>query len=123
MRVIALLALCACMAPALAQSTATKEFPADAQSLPVDELKQALSGKVFVLSWIGAVEWRMDFKDNGYIFFNAGTANGSGTWRAESGKVCTEMRAFGNNCNEIRKSGDLLYYKRLSGEVIAMVSK
>ena len=108
---------------ALAQSAATKEFPADAQSLPVDELKQALSGKVFMLSWVGASTWRMDFKDDGYIFFNAGTANGSGTWRAESGKVCTEMRAFGNNCNEIRKSGDLLYYKRLSGEVIAMVSK
>ena len=48
MRVIALLALCVCTASALAQSAATKEFPADAQSLSVDELKQTLSGKVFI---------------------------------------------------------------------------
>ena len=123
MRVIALMALCVCTAAVLAQSAPTKEFPTDAQALSVDELKQTLSGRVFVLSWVGAPAWRMEFKSDGYIFFNAGGANGSGTWRAESGKVCTEMRAFGDNCNEIRKSGDLLYYKRLSGEVIAMVSK
>jgi hypothetical protein len=122
MRFIALLFLLVCSA-AFAQSAATKEFPADAQALSVDELKQALSGKVFMLSWVGAPAWRMEFKDDGYIFFNAGTTNGSGTWRAESGKVCTDMRAFGNNCNDVRKSGDLLYYKRLSGEVIAMAAK
>jgi len=122
MRFIALLSLLACSTAVLAQS-ATKEFPADAQTLPVDELKQSLSGKVFMLNWVGAPAWRMEFKDDGYIFFNAGAANGSGTWRAESGKVCTDMRAFGNNCNELRKSGEVLYYKRLSGEVIAMTPK
>jgi len=124
MRFITLVLMCLCSMAALAQSPATKEFPADAQALPVDTLKQSLSGKVFMLNWVGAPAWRMEFKDDGYIFFNAGTVNGSGTWRADSGKVCTDMRAFGNNCNEVRQSGDLLYYnKRQSGEVIAMTPK
>jgi hypothetical protein len=121
MRSIALLALLV-LTTAPAQPAPTKDFPADAHALSVDDLKQALTGKTFMLTWVGAPAWRMEFKDNGYIFFNAGSTNASGTWRAESGKVCTDMRAFGNNCNEIRKSGDSLYYKRMSGEVIAMTA-
>ena len=120
MRLLAFVSMCLWSLVALAQPVATKEFPADARVLSVEELKQALSGKVFMLAWVGVTPWRMDFKDNGYLFFDAGTASGSGTWRAESGQVCTEMRAFGNNCNQVRMSGELVYYKRLSGEVIAM---
>ena len=123
MKSLALVVLFVSSLSAAAQSAPTKEFPADAQALSVEQLKQSLSGRTFALTWVGAPAWRMEFKDTGHVFFNAGSASGSGTWRADAGQVCTEMRPFGNNCNEIRKSGDRLYYKRLSGEVIAMDPK
>jgi len=110
-------------ASSMGQAVATREFPAEASTLSAEDLKDKLSGRVYALDWVGATPWRMEFKANGYVFFNAGSASGSGTWRTEAGKVCTEMRAFGANCNEIRESGGGLFYKRLSGEVTAMIPK
>ena len=122
-RFLAIAILAAWSSGSMGQAVATKEFPADASTLSPEELKEKLSGRVYALDWIGATPWRMEFKSNGYVFFNAGNSNGSGTWRTEAGRVCTEIRAFGANCNEIRQSGGQLYYKRLSGEVIEMRAK
>lgn len=105
---------------AVGQASATKEFPADAVALSSDALKEALTGKVYSLNWVGANPWRLDFRGNGYVYFNSGASNASGTWQAEEGKVCTNVGNFGANCNEVKQSGGLLYYKRQSGEVIPM---
>ena len=83
-----LLALCACMAPSPGASVATKEFPADAQSLTGRRAEAGVVGQG-VPAQLDRRSRRGEWTSRtiGYIFFNAGAANGSGTWRAESGKV------------------------------------
>ena len=107
----------------VAQTAATKEFPADAIAISPETLKERLSGKVFMLNWVGANAWRLDFRGNGYVYFNSGGTSASGTWRTEEGKVCTNVGNFGANCNEVRESAGQLYYKRQSGEVVQLTAQ
>ena len=87
---------------------------------PAEELKQRLSGKVFALKWEGANHWRLDLRDNGYFYYNAGESKVTGTWRVEDGKLCLESRAAGNNCNDVREQDGVFFYKRLTGQVTAL---
>lgn len=100
------------------------EFPADATPLSAAELKEKLADKVFNVQLANGGTWRLDYRSNGFFYVNVGGGgNGSGPWRTEDGKLCTQVRSSDAACNEVRQRGELLYLKRMSGEVIALVPK
>lgn len=97
-------------------------FPADAAPLSAGELRDALAGNVYRARIANGDTWRLEYKPNGYYFVDVSTGyRGTGTWRAEDGKLCGERRDAPMACSEMRRVGDVLYMKRASsGEVVAL---
>ena len=100
---------------------APREFPADAQSVAASDLARKLAGKVFNVQLHDGMRWRLDYRANGYLFVNASNGGAtSGPWRAEEGRLCTQMKGAAGSCNEVREQGQRLYLKRDNGDVIAL---
>jgi len=99
------------------------EFPADLPSPAADALKQKMAGKKYVVKLPTGTTWRLQFNSNGYYFLNVTPSgfNGSGTWRTEDGRLCTQLRGEPMACNEVRERGEVVVLKRSSGEVIDLV--
>jgi len=99
-----------------------KGFPAGSRRLQQDELRQMLSGGVLRATYASGETVRVQYDDNGYVYYNGGQgAKLSGRWHVEGSSVCY-VRSAGppNSCTEIRLEGDQLYAKRNSGEVIKL---
>jgi YD repeat-containing protein len=101
--------------PALCQQA----FPDGATAPSAQEVQGLLAEKTFRSTLANGTVWRMQYNSNGYMFFNAGAGyNDSGKWRAEDGRLCTEMHRTGASCADVRLSSGTLYLKRTSGEII-----
>lgn len=110
-------------ANALAQTDAApapQPFPADAVVPSAAELRERMAGKVFGVKNADGSSLRLDFRSNGYMYFDSSSGNrGAAEWRPEDGRACFKFsrdREFA--CNEVRVSADMLHLRRTSGEVI-----
>lgn len=90
---------------------------------PAAELAQRLTGNIYGATLANGATWRMDYKSSaGYVFFNISNgARDTAKWRTEDGRVCFEFRGpFPSGCIEYRVANDVLFFKRASGEIVAM---
>ena len=111
------LALAACLGSVWAQA-----FPDDATPASADEISKRFAGKTFRVSLADGGSWRVEYKANGYYFFNASSGfTDSGEWKSEEGKICNKGRRGGSSCNEIRVKEAAIYLKRDSGEIVQFV--
>jgi hypothetical protein len=112
--VVASFAAFACI-PALCEQA----FPDGATAPSAQEVQALLADKTFRTTVANGSVWRMQYKANGYIFFNAAAGySDSGKWRTEDGRLCTEMQRTPASCSDVRVSGGTLYMKRPNGEII-----
>ena len=97
------------------------EFPAGAQPVAAQALKDRLSDHVFKARLQDGSGWRLQFKGN-YLFLNLSSgASDTGTWRTEDNKLCVEYQRFPSGCSEMRASEKEVFLKRsASGEVVRL---
>lgn len=107
-------------AGAMAQVVTT--YPEGAEPLTQESLRTALADKVFTVNPAQGNPWRWQFNENGYFFINAGNYSDSGKWNTKESSVCVNSRR-NSGCNEIRQKDNVLYLKRDSGEVVALIPK
>ena len=109
------LLIAACAAPA----PRVTEFPAGARTPSAAELGTLLRGKSTSAPMPDGSTIRVDYTagSNDLTVFAAGRSD-TGTWRAEDGKVCYDLKTFRSTCTEIRLVGQQMYGKRASGEVV-----
>jgi len=110
---------------AAAQTAMPTAFPDDSTPLTNEALRERVAGKVFRLTAHNGMTMRIDYKTNGFAFFDTSTGGrDSGPWRVEEGKLCADWRRATGGCSEVRALGDKLYIKRVSnGEVLAFTSE
>ncbi|WP_369641757.1 hypothetical protein [Acidovorax sp. A79] len=99
---------------ALAQTT---DFPEGAEQLTQEALREALAGKVFSMTPAKGPDWRWQFDNNGYFFFNAGSYTNSGKWSTKDSTVCQDTGKT-TGCNPMRQKDGVLYLKRGNGELL-----
>lgn len=107
--------------PLVFAQTPPKEFPVDSVQLTEPAMQEAFAGKIYAVKLSNGTSWKWDFRSNGYFYFN--TSDGfsdNGKWSVKETKLCTEGRRINASCNEIRKLGDVLNYKRDNGDVVTM---
>ncbi len=106
-----------------AQNPMSTTFPDGTSSPSADELRTRLSGNVFSVKPFSGPNWRLQYKEGGYYFVNAGSFSDSGEWKTEDGKLCGKGQKSGGSCNEVRTTSESIYLKRDSGEVIQLVKQ
>ena len=110
--------------PAVPASTvaarAASDFPADSTPIAGDGLRRALSDKRFTVDLADRSTWKLEYKANGYFFVNTSTGfNGSGTWKIQDDKLCTDGKGMNASCGVVYQRGDSLFMKRsVNGEII-----
>jgi len=117
-------ALTLACASALSHAQAPTDFLADAVALSSQELRTRFDGSVLTAKLADGSRWRLQFNANGYLFLNtSGGYSDSGTWTVEDNRWCTDMRKTGTACSEVRRSGDVVHFKRTrTGEVVPMTA-
>jgi hypothetical protein len=118
---LALILGLSCALISQAQTAVPIDFPAEAQALSAQQLKERLGGHSFKATLKDGTGWRLQFKGK-YVFADISSgARDSGTWRIEEGKLCTEYQRFPSSCSEIRGLENMLLLKRAStGEVVRL---
>jgi hypothetical protein len=91
--------------------------------LTAEELKTAINGKVLLADYHSGQVWRIQFRADGYFFFNLGNFSDSGKWSVKESQVCTEGQKSGSNCGDYRMKDGNLYLKRPNGEVLKFTTK
>lgn len=114
-----LLGLLAISSLAIAQSAPPTEFPQDAVPLQPEALKQRLTGKVFILKPVSDPQIRFQFRERD-AFSNSGSRNNSAIWRVEGSTVCFAWSIGQDTCSEVRSVGEVIYWKRATGEVAVL---
>ncbi len=110
-------------AAAQAKPTPT-EFPDGAEPASAVQLRERIAGKVMRAQLADGSTWRIDYKDNGYMYIDtSGGFRDTGQWRVEEGKLCGEWRRAPSGCSDVRLKGDAIYLKRANGEVVALAPK
>ena len=108
---------------ALAQAGAINtEFPADAENVEGDALRQRMAGKSFTAVAADGLEMRLQYKDNGFAFLD--TSRGfrdTGKWRVEGKNVCTDWNRAPSGCSETRTRGELVHIRRVSNNEILLL--
>jgi hypothetical protein len=108
-------------APTSGAPAASGDFPADAQPLSADGVTRKVAGKTFDTQLRDGTRVRLEYKSNGYLFVNAASGYaGSGPWRAEDGRICSQMKGAAASCNDVREQGQRLFLRRDNGEMIAL---
>lgn len=110
-------------APVPSGSGAPMDFPPDAVPLSAEAVSKKVSGTTFDTQLHNGTRVRLEYKANGYLFLNAPSFANSGPWRAEEGRICSQMKNAAASCNEVRERGQQLYVKRDNGEVIALTPR
>jgi hypothetical protein len=106
---------------AWAQSPMPTEFPAESVVLADEALVQRMAGKVYRAKLTDGATWRIEYKGNGYAFLNTGSGfSDSGKWSAQGGQLCSQWGRASSGCLETRATGDAIYIKRTTGEVVAL---
>ncbi len=119
MKKIVLLSVAALAISATAQ---TSDFPEGSEPLTQEALREALAGKVFFMTPAKGPDWRWQFDDNGYFFFNAGSYSNSGKWSTKDSTVCQDSGKT-TGCNPMRQKDGVLYLKRDNGELLTFRPK
>lgn len=105
-----------------AQTALPTEYPEGAVALTGDVIREQLAGKTYTLKPSDGSTWRLEFKADGYAFLD--TSRGyrdSGKWRIDVNNWCIELQKAGLACSELRRKGDVFYYRRISnGEIVPM---
>ena len=108
---------------ALAQAAFPTDWPADAQPLSADALRQRLVGKTFIARSLTSPEIRTEYQES-FAYINIGETRDSGKWKTEGSTVCNEWRKIRPACSEMRAVGDALYVKRANnGEIMQMLPR
>ena len=108
---------------ALAQAI-PKEFPAEGTVPAAAAVKERFAGKVYAATLADGTRWRIDYQSNGYFFVDTSSGfRGTGDWHADDGRLCSRLRGANRSCNDVRELGEVVYLKRDSGEVIALMPK
>ncbi len=95
-----------------------QEFPDGSSSLTAKEIVERLGNRVFTVKPADGSTWRLEFRGS-YFYLDTSTGfRGSGEWRAEDGKFCSQLRGTAGTCNEARLHNEIVHIKRTSGEVI-----
>jgi|GEM_PF-1026216 len=111
-------ALALLIAPHATAQTQLTDFPEGAEPLTQEALREALAGKVFFITPAKGADWRWQFDNNGYFFFNiGGSYSNSGKWSTKDSTVCQDTGKT-PGCNPIRQKDGVLYLKRDNGELI-----
>ena len=111
--------LCFAFSLLLSLSAHAQDFPDSATPASTAELTSRLTSKQFTVQLKNGVTWRLEFNNNGYFFLDTSTGGkATGTWRAEDGKLCSQVRGGDPQCNEARLHDGFLYIRRADGEVI-----
>lgn len=101
---------------ALAQPAALNtDFPADAEMIEGDALRQRMAGKSFKAVAADGVEMRLQYKNDGFAFVD--TSRGfrdTGKWRVEGKNVCVEWNRAPSGCSEARAKGEFVHIRRIS---------
>ena len=95
-------------------------------SVPItkDDLQQRVAGKAFTVRLADGTHWDIAFTSAGGLSVETSKGfKGSGDWKADEGKLCSQMRAQDLRCGEARLFENFLYVKRADGEVIKYVPK
>ena len=118
-------AIALALALALPLCALAEEFPEGAAPVDPAQLAQHLGGKTFTVKLKDGNSWRVEYKSNGYFFFNHSLgASDTGQWRGEESKLCTKgLRLISASCNEVRMKDGALVLKRDNGDVIQFVEK
>ena len=119
-----LLAVLVLPAAALAQTTFPTEFPADAQPVSAEALRQRVSGKVFKIKYSDGTSLRLEYKNSGYAFVDSSRGfRDTGKWRVEGEKLCADWQKAPSGCNDVRVKDDVIHLKRVSnGEVVVLAA-
>ena len=100
-------------------SSQAQDFPDSAAPASSAELTSRLTGKLFTVQLKNGVSWRLEFNSNGYFFVDTSTGGKtSGTWRAEEGTLCSQVKGGDAQCSDARLHDGFLYVRRADGEVI-----
>ncbi len=84
-----------------------------------EDLNKLLAGNVYTVERSDGNHWRLEFKSNGYYFFNNVQGySDSGEWKTEEGKLCALPRKTPAACSEARLSNGVLTLRRANGEII-----
>ena len=111
--------LCVMLSLLVSLSSQAQDFPVSSTSPNTAEIASRLAGKLFTVQLKNGVTWRAEFNSNGYFFVDTSTGGkASGTWRAEDGKLCSQVKGGDAQCNEARVHDGFLYIRRADGEVI-----
>lgn len=94
-----------------------KEFPAGARAPNAAEITGLLKGKSFTQA--GGVRTDYAADSNAITAYFSGRTD-SGTWRAEDGRVCFELKTLSSVCNDLRVVGNEIYLKRRDGQVVKL---
>lgn len=101
--------------------TGAPEFPPGASALGTDALRERLAGKVFHVAVANGNTWRLQYQGNGHFYLNVSSGfSDSGKWRTEESRICFEPQKSKAGCNEVRLVGDLIHFKRDSGEIVKL---
>ncbi len=105
---------------ALAQTAApAQDFPGGAVAPTAADIRGRLAGKIFTVKLADGGNWRWEYKDDGYFFFNSSSGfKDSGKWRTEDGRLCHNGRKIGDSCNSVMEHSNTLHMKRDSGEIV-----
>ena len=108
-------------APPAAARTAS-DFPSASAAISGENLRRAFADKAYTVRLADGSTWKLQYKANGYFFVNTSVGfNGSGTWKVQDDKVCTDGRGMTPACVVVHQQGDSLFMKRsVSGEIIEL---
>lgn len=121
--VVRLLGTGALLATLGLQPVLADEFPANAQTPSASELSALLVGKTWLMSpKRGGILHLQHAADGSFQLFVGGRSD-TGTWRAEDGRVCYELKVFNSACNDVRMADGELWFKRSNGEVVKITPK
>ena len=111
--------ICVALSLLASLSSQAQDFPDAAASISAAELNSRLTGKLFTVQLKNGVSWRLEFNNNGHFFVDTSTGGkATGTWRAEEGRLCSQVKGGDAQCNEARLHDGFVHVRRADGEVI-----
>lgn len=113
----------AVLATACASSGLPTAFPAEAQPIKADTLKERLNGRTYTGRLANGVGWEMTYAADGR--FNMRTGNGDtdwGRWRTEDNRLCVDFEGkVRSGCSDVRANEKSIFLKRNStGDVVSL---
>lgn len=122
---ILILALACLSRAAWSQTTASASvFPAEAQAIPSDTLKERLAGNRFTSQYSNGVIVTMSYGADQSLLLDMSTGfSARGTWRVEGSQICLQLGADQpSGCGETKATATHLYFRRFTNqEIIQLV--